>query len=63
MDRVQYDSIMHVDNYNKTSELIKHLSKVANNRTLYESYHSWRTQLTPEHFRIKYDITGANSTC
>ena len=60
---VPNNSIIHVDDYSTTQELVEHLIDVSKNRTLYESYHAWRTQPEPEHFRIKYDITDTHSTC
>lgn len=62
-EHVPNNSIIHVDDYNTTEELVEHLIEVSNNRTLYESYHAWRTQPLPEHFRTKYDITDTHSTC
>ena len=62
-EHVPHHSIVHVDDYNTTHDLVLHLIEISQNRTLYESYHAWRTQPVPEHFRTKYDITDTHSTC
>ena len=62
-DHVPNHSLIHVDDFPTEKELVEHLIEVSKNRTLYESYHAWRTQPVPEHFRIKYDITDTHSTC
>jgi hypothetical protein len=56
-------SMIHVDDFDTLEDLADHLTDVANNKTLYESYHAWRTQPLPPHFRAKYDISRVHSTC
>jgi len=48
------NSMIHVSDYASIEELAEHLTKVANNETLYNSYHTWRKQLLPEAFLEKY---------
>ncbi len=62
-DHVPNRSVIHVDDFPTEMELVQHLIEVSQNRTLYESYHAWRTLPVPEHFRIKYGITDTHSTC
>ena len=62
-DHVPKNSIINVDDFTTTRELMEHLIHVANNRTVYESYHAWRTQPMPDYFRTKYEIAETHSTC
>jgi hypothetical protein len=43
--------------------LAQHLQQIARNRSLYESFHEWRKNPLPPHFRAKYDFTQTHSTC
>ena len=56
-------SIIHVDDFNTTAELVEYLNEVASNQTLYESYHEWRTKDLPDSFLRKYNHTHTHSTC
>jgi hypothetical protein len=62
-DHAPNHSIIHVDDFPDTDQLVKYLNKVANDKTLYESYHAWRTKPLPPHFHTKYDLTETHSTC
>jgi hypothetical protein len=48
------NSMIHVSDYASIDELAEHLTKVANNETLYNSYQSWRKQPLPKAFLEKY---------
>jgi hypothetical protein len=56
-------SIINVKDFNSTSSLAAYLGQVASNRTLYESYHLWRTQQLPQSFLRKYGFTRTHSMC
>lgn len=62
-DHVPNNSLIHVDDFSDTDQLIKYLNKVANDKSLYESYQTWRTKPLPPHFHAKYDLTDTHSTC
>jgi Glycosyltransferase family 10 (fucosyltransferase) C-term len=62
-DHVPNHSLILVDDFQTTQELAEHLEQVANDRDLYESYHAWRTEPPPPHFRARYDMTATHSTC
>jgi hypothetical protein len=57
------NSIIVVDDFATMDELARYLAKVADNRTLYESYHSWRKHPLPEWFHHKYEFSEAHSDC
>ena len=57
------NSIINANKFNTTEDLAKYLVKVANNKTLYESYHSWRYKPLPESFIRRYNMTRTHSTC
>jgi hypothetical protein len=48
------NSMIHVNDYASIEELAEHLTKVENNETLYNSYHTWRKQPLPKDFLEKY---------
>lgn len=52
-----------VDDFNSTRELVDHMTEVAHNRTLYDSYHAWRFKDLPDFFHRKYDMTRTHSVC
>lgn len=56
-------SVINANDFETTQDLIDYLNKVANNQTLYESYHAWRTKPLPESFYKKYNFTKVHSTC
>ena len=62
-DHVPNNSLIHVNAYNTTYELVQHLMAILDDPKLYESYHVWRTQPIPAHFHTKYDFTATHSTC
>lgn len=57
------NSIISWHDFKSTKELGEYLQKVAANKTLYDSYHAWRTQPLPQHFHDKYDMTHSHSAC
>ena len=57
------NSIINANAFNTSEDLARYLVTVANNKTLYESYHAWRTQPLPESFLRRYSITRTHSTC
>jgi Glycosyltransferase family 10 (fucosyltransferase) C-term len=56
-------SYIDVDDFATPDDLARYLHTVANNQTLYESYHSWRLQPLPPHFTAKFNISKTHSTC
>lgn len=56
-------SVISVQDFNTTQALVDYLNNVMNNRTLYESYHEWRSKPLPPSFHAKYDFTNTHSTC
>jgi Glycosyltransferase family 10 (fucosyltransferase) C-term len=62
-DHVPHHSLILVDDFPTTGQLAQYLETVAHNRTLYESYHAWRKEPPPPHFRAHYDMTDTHSTC
>ena len=57
------NSIISWHDFGSTKELGEYLVKVAANKTLYESYHTWRTKPLPESFRRKFNFTHTHSIC
>ena len=62
-DHVPPNSIISWHDFNNTQKLGEYLLKVAANKTLYDSYHLWRTQPLPQSFHNKYDFTHTHSSC
>jgi Glycosyltransferase family 10 (fucosyltransferase) C-term len=62
-DHAPNRSLILVRDFPTTHELAQYLERVAHNRTLYESYHAWRKEPPPPHFRARYDMTDTHSTC
>jgi len=56
-------SIIHVKDFKTTQDLAVYLGKVASNRTLYASYHTWRRKPLPPSFLDKYQFTKTHSKC
>jgi Glycosyltransferase family 10 (fucosyltransferase) C-term len=56
-------SVILVSDFNSTRELVEYMTEVAYNKTLYESYHTWRFQELPDWFHRKYDMTRTHSVC
>jgi hypothetical protein len=55
--------VIHVDDFASVAELATYLGEVANNKSLYDSYHAWRNQPLPESFQEKYEFTKVHSYC
>jgi Glycosyltransferase family 10 (fucosyltransferase) C-term len=62
-EHAPFNSIISWHDFPSTEALGSYLIQVANNRTLYESYHTWRTQPLPSAFQKKYDFTHVHSIC
>ena len=62
-DHVPPDSIINVHDFEITEDLMEYLIHVANNKTLYESYHAWRKQPFPLKLVEKYNFTHTHSIC
>ena len=61
-DHVPPQSLIHVTDFTDTEALYRYLEHVANNKTLYDSYHVWRDLPQPE-FQAKMNLTWTHSTC
>lgn len=62
-DHVPDHSIISWHDFPSTQKLGEYLQKVAADKELYESYHTWRTKALPEKFQRKYDMTRVHSVC
>lgn len=62
-EHVPPHSIIDANSFETSQQLAEYLNVVANNRTLYESYHEWRKLPLPESFNSKYKFTEVHSTC
>ncbi|CAB9517149.1 Glycoprotein 3-alpha-L-fucosyltransferase A [Seminavis robusta] len=62
-EHVPPHSVINANAFNSSDALAEYLHEVANNKTLYESYHAWRTQPLPEAFVRKFNFTHSHSTC
>lgn len=62
-DHVPNRSVIFVDDFPDINDLAAYLQKVADDKELYNSYHTWRTKPLPPHFHAKYDFTSVHSTC
>ena len=58
-----FHGAIYVDDFPTVKDLAKYLTEVANNQTLYESYHDWRKKPYPEEFLEKYNFTRVHNTC
>ena len=56
-------SFIKVDDFASTIELAQYLNKVANNETLYNSYHAWRKAPLPKAFLDKYQPVSGKNNC
>lgn len=56
------NSFINVNDFSTTQELARYLIKVANNETLYNSYHAWRKEPLPRALMDKYlPVLGRNN--
>ena len=62
-EHVPPHSIIIVDDFSSAEELVSYLIKVANNESLYNSYHAWRKKPLPTFFQEKYNFTQVHSYC
>ena len=62
-DHAPPNSIILVDDFETTQDLVEHLNEVARNKTMYDSYHEWRTKPLAASFQQKYNFTHTHSTC
>lgn len=56
-------SIINAADFDTPESLGEYLVKVASNKTLYESYHAWRSKPLPEYFMKRYNHTSTHSEC
>jgi Glycosyltransferase family 10 (fucosyltransferase) C-term len=56
-------SIILVDDFPSTKDLVSYLIQVSNNKKLYYKYHEWRQQPLPKFFLDKYEFTKVHSYC
>lgn len=62
-DHVPPNSIVVVDDFATVDDLANYLVRLASDRQLYESYHTWRYQTVDSSFANKYAFTKTHSTC
>jgi len=62
-EHVPPHSVINAYNFSSNEILGKYLTKVANNQTLWESYHDWRRKPLPLEFREKFNFTHIHSEC
>ena len=62
-DHVPEHSIISVHDFPSTQALGEYLQQVLANKTLYESYHEWRTKPLSDAFHRRYDMTHTHSVC
>ena len=58
-----FRGVIYVDDYPTVQDLANYLNRVANNQTLYESYHAWRKEPYTDKFIEKYNFTHVHPTC
>ncbi|KAG7338587.1 TPR domain protein [Nitzschia inconspicua] len=56
-------SIIMVEDFTSTKELVSYLIQLSTDERLYNKYHEWRKQPLPQSFRDKYDFTEVHSYC
>jgi hypothetical protein len=49
--------------FEDTNDLVRHLQKVLTNKTLYESYHTWRKEPLSDNFKEMYGFTEFHDSC
>ena len=62
-EHVPPKSIIVATDFDSPEELGRYLSKVAANKTLYDSYHAWRYRPLPADFVRRYNMTNIHSEC
>jgi hypothetical protein len=62
-EHVPPNSIVVVDDFSSTKELIAYMDKLSKNKTLYNTYHEWRKHPLPKSFQDKYAFTQTHSYC
>jgi hypothetical protein len=62
-DHVPRKSVIFVDDYNSPQELADYLVRLTTDKSLYESYHSWRQNPLDGAFVSKYSFTKTHSIC
>jgi len=62
-DHVPPNSLILANDFKDGATLATYLAKVAQNRTLYESYHEWRRKPLDATFLRKYNHTHTHSVC
>ncbi|CAG8529776.1 5795_t:CDS:1 [Paraglomus occultum] len=62
-DYVPPGSVIKVTDYESTSALAEHVERIANNKTLYESYFAWKKDTTHENFCKKCHPLDDSDVC
>eukprot|EP00980_Cylindrotheca_fusiformis_P008417 scaffold1778_cov101-Cylindrotheca_fusiformis.AAC.4 len=62
-DHVPPKSVIFVDDFHTSRDLADYLILLTKDKSLYESYHTWRYADLDESFMKKYDFTKVHSTC
>ena len=60
---VPVHSIVDVNEFSSTVDLAQHLRNVASNRSLYDSYHSWRSEPLPQSLLERHSFGSVSSEC
>ncbi|KAL3935832.1 MAG: hypothetical protein SGARI_002808 [Bacillariaceae sp.] len=62
-EHVPPNSVIVVEDFSSTKDLLAYMDKLSQNRTLYNSYHEWRKYPLPQSFSDKYGFTQTHSYC
>ena len=62
-EHVPAGSIVNARDFANMRELARHIDDIAVNKTLWSSYHAWRSRPLPEWFVAKYNFTHIHSEC
>ena len=62
-ERVPANSIIVAEDFDSPKDLAEYLIRLTNDKTLYESYHTWRYQPIDTAFADQYEFTNTHSTC
>jgi len=62
-DHVPAHSIIVAEDFDSPQDLAEYLIRLTNDKSLYETYHTWRYQHIDTAFANKYEFTNTHSTC
>jgi len=62
-DHVPVHSIIVAEDFDSPQDLAEYLIRLTNDKSLYETYHTWRYQHIDTAFANKYEFTNTHSTC